>query len=72
MRRVAKKNSEGKVEKTPAYQDLLERAQRPRVEGCCCNFFFCNISDESWPAFRQVLLVLFIFFFFGRFSFPVP
>ena len=46
MRKVAQKGSDGEVVKTPAYQALLERVQRPTMEGCCCNFFLCNISDD--------------------------
>eukprot|EP00913_Durusdinium_trenchii_P010054 g9434.t2 len=46
MRRVAQKGANGEVVKTAAYQDLLERVQRPAVDGCCYNLFLCNISDD--------------------------
>ena len=37
LRRVATKDANGKLVKLPAYDDLLERATRPTVEGCCCD-----------------------------------
>ncbi|CAK8985385.1 unnamed protein product [Durusdinium trenchii] len=55
MRKVAQKGSDGEVVKTPAYQALLERVQRPTMEGCCCNFFLCNISDDQYPSIYDSL-----------------
>lgn len=37
LRRVAKKDADGNLVKLPAYDDLLDRATRPTVEGCCCD-----------------------------------
>lgn len=55
MRRVAQKGANGEVVKTAAYQDLLERVQRPAVDGCCYNLFLCNISDEQYPLVYDAL-----------------
>ena len=45
LRRVAKKDPDGKLVKLPAYDDLLERVNRPTVEGCCCDsaFFWARV-----------------------------
>lgn len=58
MRRVARKDSEGNLVKTAAYQDLLERATRPYTEGgqgVCCNAFLCNVSDENYGLVYDAL-----------------
>ncbi|CAJ1371951.1 unnamed protein product [Effrenium voratum] len=55
MRKVAYKDEDGKLVKTPAYQDLLDRATRPTAAGCCCNLCLCNVSDEDYPSIYDQL-----------------
>jgi len=55
MRRVAYKDKDGKLVKTPRYDELLERVKRPTVEGACCNFFLCNIPDENYGSIYDSL-----------------
>lgn len=55
FRKVAFKDAEGKLQKTPTYQQLLERAKRPTVQGACCNFYLCNISDEEYGSIYDSL-----------------
>lgn len=49
MSRVAFKDESGKLQKVhPAYDELLDRATRPTLQGACCNLFLCNISDAEY------------------------
>jgi len=50
LRRIAFKDADGKLQKTPTYEKLLDRATRPTVQGTCCNFFLCNISDDQYSS----------------------
>jgi len=51
VRRVARKDENGKLQKVqPAFDELLDRATRPTVQGVCCNLFLCNISDEDYGS----------------------
>lgn len=50
LRRVAKKDDDGKLVKTATYDELLERVKRPTVQGACCNLFLCNIPDETYGS----------------------
>ncbi|CAE7360709.1 unnamed protein product [Symbiodinium natans] len=48
VKRVAFKDCDGKVVKTQYFDELVERATRPTVDGCCCNLFLCTTSDEDY------------------------
>lgn len=49
--RVAFKDESGKLQKVhPAYDELLDRATRPTLQGACCNLFLCNISDAEYGS----------------------
>lgn len=56
LRRVAYKDGDGKLQKTPTYEKLLERATRPtKPMGACFNYYLCNISDEDYGSIYDAL-----------------
>jgi len=49
MRRIAYLDSNGKVVRTPAYDDLAERIRMPQLHAkpCCCGYFVCASQEEK-------------------------
>jgi len=48
VRRVASLDPAGRLVKTDAYNELLDRTRRPNVPGACCNYGLCNIPVDSY------------------------
>lgn len=48
VRKIAFLDGSGQLVKTPAYNELKERTERPDVKGCCCNYGLCNIPVDRY------------------------
>lgn len=60
MRRVAYKDKDGKLVKTPRYDEFsrsleISPDEWPNYSGACCNFFLCNIPDEKYGSIYDSL-----------------
>lgn len=55
VRCIAFKDCDGNIVKTQYYDEIKERATRPTPQGCCCNLFLCNVSDEDYPNVYDAL-----------------
>eukprot|EP00437_Effrenium_voratum_P043182 CAMPEP_0181466982 /NCGR_PEP_ID=MMETSP1110-20121109/36739_1 /TAXON_ID=174948 /ORGANISM="Symbiodinium sp., Strain CCMP421" /LENGTH=341 /DNA_ID=CAMNT_0023591785 /DNA_START=47 /DNA_END=1073 /DNA_ORIENTATION=+ len=55
VRCIAFKDCDGNIVKTQYYDELKERSTRPTPQGCCCNLFLCNVSDEDYPNVYDAL-----------------
>jgi len=53
MRRIAYLDGQGKLVKTDAYSELMEKTSLPGVQGCCCNYGLCNIPVDKYPQIWQ-------------------